>query len=55
MFNNFKSRNNLNVSGKMNEQDAGKVGKLHAIALIILVVGASFALICLGLSFIKWW
>lgn len=39
----------------MSQDGADKVGKLQAVALIILVAGLAFALICFGISLIKWW
>lgn len=39
----------------MNEKDAGQVAKIQAIAWVILVSGLTFALICFGISLIRWW
>ncbi len=52
MLNNHKSNSQLNVGGKMNAQDAGKVGKMQAVALIILACGLSSLLVCFGISLI---
>lgn len=50
MFKNHKSNSQLKVDGKMNEQDAGLVGKMQALALIILAVGVPVLMVCLGVS-----
>lgn len=51
MFKNNKSRLKSEVRGKMSEQDAGKVGKMQAVALLILAVGVAVSLIIFALKY----
>ena len=51
MFKSNKSRLKSEVRGKMSEQDAGQVGKMQAVALIILALGVSASLIIFALKY----
>ena len=48
----FTSSNETKVAGKMNEQDAGAVGRLQAYALIIAASLFGLAAVIVA---IRWW
>jgi hypothetical protein len=48
----YTAKNQLKVSGKMNERDAGIVGKRLATAAITVAVGVAIGSACAGLALV---
>lgn len=51
MFDKSKAVSQLKVDGKMTQNGADKVGKLQAVAWIILAIGIAIGIILFALSF----
>lgn len=51
-MNKYISKINLKIGGKMNEKDAGWVGKCLSLATIIASVGFAIGFILIGISYV---
>lgn len=51
----YKSKYLTRVSGKMSTRGADLVGRLMAVAVLVVAVGLAVLLVLYGVSLVRWW